>query len=697
MKTQGSYRFYFYSSLLLGCLFWVSIPAFSQIQDVSFEKNNFPRDQRDKLKAAVQNIKEGDAFYEIGRRATFMQALDYYLKANDFNPNNAAINYKIGKCYLYSLDKSKAVYFLDKAYKIKPRVSDDIKFLIGLAYHFNQDIDKAKLYYTEYLANIQKDDPDSQLKEVKKKLEECDVARRLMANPERFIIENIGSVINTQFPEYAPVITADESKMLFTSSRDNTIGGGIDPVDLFYYEDIYISPSKSIGDWLIPLHPEKPLNTEYHDATVGLSPDGQKLLMYRGDNGGDLYESRLKGDEYGEPQRLPKPINSKYHEPSASYSPDQNTLYFVSDRPGGYGGHDIYYCKLNKDGRWGDAVNLGPVINTEYDEQGVFLHPDGKTLYFSSEGHASMGGLDFFYAIFQDGKWSEPQNLGYPLNTTDDDVFIVVSADSRHGYFASYRPEGFGEKDIYRVTFLGPEKPLVDNNEDNLLASVIEPFRQAVIAPTVAIRSSQLTILKGTVYDAVTLEPLGAAIDLTNNVKNELVSSFESNNLSGKYLVALPSGINYGIAVRCEGYLFHSENFDIPVAQGYLEVEKDIYLNKVEVGKKIILRNIFFDFDRFTLRPESKSELERLLALLKEMPKLKVEISGHTDSYGSAAYNQTLSENRAKAVVEYLIEHGIEYSRLIYKGYGLTQPIATNSTDEGRQLNRRTEFKILAK
>lgn len=685
------------NSVLLIFLLLISGFAFGQIQDVPFEKGNFTRDQRDRLREAIQNIKDGNSFYEIGRKATYMQALEYYLKANDFNPNNAELNYKIGKCYLYSLEKSRAVYFLDKAYKIKPGISSDIKYLIGQAYHFNQDIDKATLYYTEYLATIRKDDPDNRIKEVTKKLQECDVAKRLMANPERFIIENVGSSINTKFPEYAPVITADESKMLFTSSRDNTIGGGIDPVDLFYYEDIYISPRMSSGEWSFPLHPGKPLNTEYHDATVGLSPDGQKLLMYRGDNGGDLFESRLKGDEYGEPVRLPKPINSKYHEPSASYSPDQNTLYFVSDRPGGYGGHDIYSCKMGKDGRWGDAENLGPVINTPYDEAGVFMHPDGKTLYFSSEGHDNMGGLDFFYSVLENGKWSEPKNLGYPLNTTDDDVFIVLSADSRHGYFASYRTDGYGEKDIYRVTFLGPEKPLVDNNEDNLLASVIEPFRQDIIAPKVVDRTSQLTILKGTVYDAVTNDPLGAAIDLTNNVKNELVSSFESNDKSGKYLVVLPSGINYGIAVRADGYLFHSENFDIPISQGYQEIVKDIYLNKVEVGKKIILRNIFFDFDRYTLRPESTAELDRLLALLKGMPRLKVEISGHTDSYGSAAYNAVLSENRAKAVVDYLVAHGIEKSRLTFAGYGFTQPIATNSTDEGRQLNRRTEFKIMAK
>ncbi|HRY31514.1 MAG TPA: OmpA family protein [Bacteroidales bacterium] len=695
MSRDETYRFF--RALLLVHLWLLILPALkAQEKNTEFIKQNFPKEKHELLKDALRNIKEGDLYYQYGNRATYLQALDYYLKANDFNPNNDDLNYKIGKCYLVSLEKSKAVFFLEKAARINPGIAPDIQYLLGQAYHFNQMIDQAGRAYTTYLSGISGKGNEQAVKEVQKKLKECEVARKLMGNAEKVTIENLGSNINTKYPEYALVITADESKLLFTSSRDNTVGGDIDPIDLYYYEDIYISPRISDQEWSVPLHPGKPLNTEYHDATVGLTPDGQKLLMYRGDNGGDLYESQLKGEEYGNPVKLPRPVNSKYHEPSACYSPDQQTLYFVSDRPDGYGGHDIYSCSI-KDGRFGDAVNLGPVINTEYDETGVFMHPDGKTLYFSSQGHPTMGGFDIFYSVLEQGVWSEPRNLGFPVNTTDDDVFIVLSADGRRGYLASYRPGGYGEKDIYRVTFHGPEKPLVDNTEDNLLASIIEPFRQAVMAPVAESRTSQLTLLKGTVYDAVTLEPLGAAIDITDNSIGEVVSSFESNMVSGKYLIALPSGKNYGIAVRADAYLFHSENFDIPQSRGYQEVEKDVYLNVIEVGKKIVLRNIFFDFDRYTLRPESRAELNRLLELLKQMPRLKVEISGHTDSFGSESYNQVLSENRAKAVVEFLVAAGIDKTRLIYKGYGLTQPIASNATDEGRQLNRRTEFKILAK
>lgn len=676
-------------------IFW--LPASSQVKDVLFEKENFPKEDKEKFKDALKNIKLGDKFYEYGSRATYIQALEYYLKANDFNPSNSALLYKIGNCYLFSLDKSKAVFFLEKAFQINPKISTDIKFLLGEAYFFNQDIDNAVLNYSEYLKEQPADAPEERITRIKKNLQLCEVAKRFMAAPECFIIENLGPTINTIYPEYAPVITADESKMLFTSCRDNTLGGGRDPIDLFYYEDIYISLKKGEDEWSAPIHPGAPLNSEYHDATVGLSPDGQRLLMYRGDNGGDLYESRLEGDGYGDPVRLPKPINSSFHECSASYSPDQNTLYFVSDRPGGFGGHDIYYCKKDKNNKWGDAINLGPVINTELDENGVFMHPDGKTLYFSSQGHGGMGGYDFYSSTFENGKWSEPRNLGYPLNTTDDDVFIVISADSRHGYFASYRAEGFGEKDIYRVTFLGGDKPLVDNNEDNLLASIIEPFRQALLAPTQIQKSSELTLVKGTIYDAATQSPLEASIDITDNKKNELVNSFDFKGKTGNYLIALPSGYNYGIAVKAKGYLFHSENIDIPAGQGYMELSKDVAMDKVEVGKKIILRNIFFDFDRITIKPESRSELGQLIKMMKEMPGLKIEITGHTDNKGTFAYNQELSDDRALAVVNYLVENGIEHSRLSYKGMGFSQPIATNDTEEGRQVNRRIEITITGK
>lgn len=673
----------------------IFLQSFSQTQNVEFEKRNFSKDDWQLVKELLKEIEKGDELYALDRRATYLKALEYYLPVNNFNPNNALLNYKIGKCLLYSLQKANAIFYLEKAERLNPDISRDLDFLMGEAYHFNLEIDKAIEKYRLYLSKMNSAEMKDFGKVVNKKLDECAVAKELMAKPEQVLIENLGNKVNTQYPEYAPVINADESVMLFTSSRYNTVGGGIDPVDLYYYEDIYMTRNNNLI-WTDVVHPELPLNTEYHDATVWLSADAQELIMYRGDNGGDLFVSKLVGDQWSEPERFPSPINSKYHEPSASYSPDHNTLYFVSDRPGGLGGHDIYYCTKNKKGRWNEPVNIGHPINTEYDEISVYMHPDGKTMYFSSQGQKTMGGFDLFKSVLENGKWSEPKNMGYPINSADDDVFLSITGSQKHGYYASYKTDGFGEKDIYKMTFFGSEKPLLFANEDNLLASSVEAFKLTT-APAVEVQTSELTILKGVIRDEITQGPVASNIEIVDNVTGNVINEATSNISTGKYLLALPSGKNYGITVRADGYLFHSENVAIPASKKYQEITRDINLKKVEIGKKIVLRNIFFDFDKYSLRPESETELKRLINLLNEMPKLKIEISGHTDKYGSIEYNKRLSENRSKAVVDYLVKHGIDPNRLTYKGYGPTQPIATNNTDEGRQLNRRTEFKILAK
>ena len=486
---------------------------------------------------------------------------------------------------------------------------------------------------------------------------------------------------------------------MFTSRRPNTVGGGIDPGINEYFEDIYISNKQTDGKWSNATNMGEPVNTKDHDANSGLSADGTKFLIYIGKNNGDLYESELDGTTWSKPEAMNKNINGdKSHESSACYSPDGKAVYFVSDKPGGIGDRDIYISYKDDKGKWGEAKNLGTTVNTKYGEEGVFIHPDGKTLYFSSQGHKGMGGYDIYKTIYNDSlkTWSNPENIGYPVNTPDDDVFFVVSASGRHGYYTSFNPNGFGEKDLYMVTFLGAEKPMIQNNEDNLIASQVAPVKETVIAPVMEIQEAKLTILKGVITDELTKKPLSATIEIIDNQMNEVIATFTSNSSTGKYLVSLPAGKNYGIAVKKEGYLFHSENFDIPNTAAFQEVTKDVELKNIAVGSKIILKNIFFDFDKATLRSESTNELQRLTKLLVDVPTLKIEISGHTDSKGANDYNLALSENRAKAVVSYLIKAGIAANRLTSKGYGEEQPISTNDTDEGRQLNRRTEFKIIS-
>ncbi len=679
--------------ILSGFLFVVFNSVFAQ----EFELNKDEFSNKEDYKIAKDYNKEAEGYYATGR-ATYPKALELYLKIVKMIPNNAVLNYRIGNCYLYSVQKVKCIDYYKKAYQINPNVSPDILYVLAMGYHLSCDFDKAIEYYNKFRNQLPPKELQEKRVEMDRRIEECNYGKELIKNPVRVFIDNLGPNVNSAYRDYAPVISTDESVLMFTSRRPDTYGGGIDEDDGLYYEDIYISYFDG-KNWGQAKNVGKPLNSNTNDATVALSPDGQQLMTFNGKlNGGDILLSNLKGTEWSSPSDGPlsKNVNTKSWESAASFSFDGKTLYFVSDKEGGYGKHDIYvsHWDMEKE-RWGEAQNLGAVINTQYDETGVFMHPDGRTLYFSSTGHKRMGGYDLFKSEMKDdGTWGEPENLGYPINSPDDDLFFVLNASGKHGYYSTVQDDSYGDYDIYMITFRGPEKSPVLQNEDNLLANV-EPVSESVIEEAVEVKTMRLTILKGTVKDALTLNPVEAQIEIVDNVKNEVISTSSSNSSTGKYVVSLPSGRNYGIAVKATGYLFHSENFDIPAATNYQEVTKDILMNKMVVGSKVILKNIFFDYAKATLRSESFPELDRLVKLLTDFPNTRIEISGHTDNQGSLQTNQKLSENRAKAVVDYLISKGIASSRLEYKGYAYFQPVATNDNEEGRQQNRRVEFKVL--
>ncbi|MFA6924879.1 MAG: OmpA family protein [Bacteroidales bacterium] len=656
-------------------------------QNIEFEKENFP-DKKNELKEIKATITEGDKYYDLGG-GYFKNALKFYEKAYNFNPSNALLNYKIAKCELNSYEKTKAIFYLNKTLKLDSGIISDIYFLLGQAYQYKMKWDSAITIYNKYLRKALPLELAANKKEAEKRIEECKYGKELTEHSTKIFIDNLSKDINSQYDDYGVVINADESALMFTSRRANCTGGKIDPKLNVYYEDIFICKNGN-GKWLKPENPGEPLNTEFHDATVGLSVDGQKLLIYKSDNDGDIFECKLTGDKWGQPYILNDNINTKYHESSASLSYDGKTLYFVSDKPGGYGGRDIYMSKLNDKGIWGEAVILGPTINTAYDEESVFIHPDGKTLYFSSKGHKTMGDYDIFYSVYENGLWSEPVNLGYPINSPYDDVFFVLSASAQHGYFASNRENGFGDMDLYKMTYF-KEKNLANKSEENGSDS-------SKLASEYSFElKNKLYLIKGEVLDETTKQPIPATIEVVDNEKNEVIASFEANSQTGKYLVSLPSGKNYGMAIKADNYLIESENFNIPSDADYTEVMKHFTMKKVEVGKKVVLNNIFFDFDMSILKKESISELERIIEFLNKMPKVKIEISGHADNVGSDGYNQRLSEERAKAVVEYLEKRGINKDRLSFIGYGRKQPQASNDTEEGRKLNRRTEFKVTAK
>jgi len=728
MKSTLTKKFKIIFSLSLVLLLF---PFYTKAQkNVEFEKDNFPGREKE-FKEARKNYNNGKdlfdkAFSEYKAYAEnfindytylppsrkdymhiddeiFESALPFFELAYKFNPDHAALNWMIGFIHFqHSHLDDKCTPYLEKAFAINPKVEKELPYNLAWAHHIHLRWDDAIKYYEIYKNNLDKDDKlyyEQRLEDVNKKIFECNNGKKYSQNPQRVFVDNMGGKINSHYPDYSAYISADESVLMFTSRRETSMGAEKDNADHAFFEDIFTSV-KTNGEWSEAENIGTPINSVDHDATAGLSPDGTTLYIYahHGKGGGDIYRSKLNGKEWTKPEKLGKTINSESRETTISEWYDGSKLLFISNKPGGKGAGDIYLVNKDEKGNYTSAINVGEPLNTKYGEEGVFLVPDGKTLYFSSRGHATMGGYDVFKTTYENGKWSEPENLGYPVNGPDDDVYFVMSGSGRRGYYASAKEGGFGEKDLYMITFLGPEKPFEISNEDNLLAGVTEPVKSVHAAGTVEIASNPLTILKGTITDAKTKKPLEASIELVDNSKNQVIATFKSNSVTGKYTVMLPSGKNYGIVVKATDYLFHSENVDIPLSTGYQEIIKDIELQSISVGSKIVLRNIFFDFDKDSLRPESTNELERLAKLLNDIPSLKIEISSHTDSKGSDEYNQRLSQLRSVRVVNYLInEKKIAQDRLVAKGYGETKPIATNDTDEGRQQNRRSEFEILSK
>jgi len=493
----------------------------------------------------------------------------------------------------------------------------------------------------------------------KKLLKDCDFAIDALKHPVPFTPINMGPAINTADDEYLPTATADESTLIFTRKINNN-------------EDFYKSV-KVDGKWQTATYLSNNINTpNYNEGAQSLSQDG-KYLFFTGCNRPDglgrcdIYIAEKKGDDWGKPFDLQPPVNTPGWESQPSISADGRTLYFVSNRKGGYGGYDIWKSTVTDKG-WSEPENLGPNINTPYDEQSPFIHPDDSTLYFCSNGWPGMGGKDLFVShLGKDGKWQKPVNLGYPINSSGDENGLTVTANGNYAFFASNNLNGYGGFDIY--TFELPP----------------------------SMRPHMVTYVKGVVTDINTKQPLEAAVEIIDLEKNLPVYQDYSSAEQGDFLATITSGKNYGLNVSKDGYLFYSANFSLIGHEAKDPYILSIELSPIEIGNKVVLNNIFFDTNKFDIKPDSKAELQKLLDFLTLNPTIHIEISGHTDDVGNDQANQTLSENRAKAVYQYLIASSIDPQRLIYKGYGQTQPIVPNTSDENRSRNRRTEFKIIAK
>ncbi len=656
--------------------------------------------EKEGFREAWKAIRTANAYFKEGP-GTYREARDNYLKAYNFDPSNAELNYMIGVCYLYTDDKFESIDYFKRAFKNNPKVSDDIHFMLGRAYHLIHDFDNAINEYTQYLNNLPPKLVVQENAKVKLLIEQCKTGQELVAHPERVVINNLGMTVNSVYDEYDPVVANDESILYFTTRREYDKHSQRNPIDNKFYEDIYYSDNKD-GNWVRAHRMENTINkkkNKNNDAAVGLSSDKNTLYLYVGKkNGGDLYYTTLKKGKWTAPRSLSGKLNSKYRETSLSLSSDGKTLYFISDNPKtGLGGADIYVSKKNSNGRWEKPENIGNMINTPYDEVAVSISPDDSTLYFSSNGPNSMGGYDVFKSTLSDvGLWSRPVNLGYPVNTPDDDLFYKVLPGNRTAYYSTISEGGMGGKDIYKIIYLGSEKEMLQSNEGYVIAGVTKPYDNIYFTPPSKIEIDTTILMHGIISDSENNNPVVAKIELVDPTISKSVATAISDS-TGNYRIRIPGQKTYGVEIVAKGYLLYLGNVDVSNSSFDEVVVKNFTLDRVEVGAKVILKNIFFEFGKSALKPESYVELDNVVKLLQNNETVRLEISGHTDNIGSLRTNTKLSEARAKSVVDYLVSHGIDPSRLEYKGYAYTQPIAPNSTEEGRAQNRRVEFKVLSK
>ncbi len=519
--------------------------------------------------------------------------------------------------------------------------------------------------------------PEKRKSRAEQLLDNARLTQAAYHHPVPFDPKKLSPAINTEQSEYLPALTADESFMVFV----RVVNGR---------EDFYLS-KKENSQWQTATPLENINSAEYNEGAQSISANGKVIVFTICDRPGglgrcDLYWTEEHKGQWTPAKNLGAPINSAAWESQPALSANGQELYFASDRKGGFGGIDMWVSKRQADGRWGEPQNLGSTINTPDTDQAPFIHADGQTLYFMSNGHPSLGGFDLYISRKQpDGAWGKPQNLGYPINTKANEGALIVSLSGKKAYFSTDR--------------VGLTDSLM--NPDNVLLSTTSDIFEFELYPEA--QPQAVTYVKAIVKDAVSGKPLEAAVSIENLATRAPILEDKTDE-KGAFLSVLPMGNNYALYVSKPGYLFHSEHFAL-AAENRIDNPFLLEIQLVPIPEKesdwektsqpIVLKNIFFETGSAILRPESVYELDRLFALLQAYPAMRIQVNGHTDDVGEATDNMTLSENRAKAVYTYLLDKGIVKERLAYKGFGESLPVAANSSAEGRQKNRRTEFEII--
>lgn len=553
-----------------------------------------------------------------------------------------------------------AIAAYEKARSIDSNYFKDYSLPYSINLAGRGEFEKALAAVNEFLSIPNLNETSSKAGRYRKRSYEFAVsyAASMTGSSYKFEPKNLGDSINTKDSEYYPTLTIDNKELIFTRRVNN------------FNEDFYGSDGLA-QHWSKAKGLTGNINSPQNEGAQNISQDGQWLIFTGcnfpdGFGSCDLYISYLSAEGWSAPQNMGNRINTEAWESAPSLSPDKQDLYFASRRSGGFGGSDIYISHRLPTGRWTEPENAGPEINTAGDEGTPFMHADNHTLYFTSNGHIGYGGDDLFLAHKgPNGKWSAAKNLGYPINTIENEGSLVVTADGETAYYASDRSDSRGGLDLYTFN----------------LRSDVRPVKTLWI--------------KGKVFDKNTTKGLPSAVELTDLLTKEVSSKVQTDE-RGNYLITLPIGRDYAFNVNRKGYLFYSENFSLSQKTADSTYNIDIALQPLVANATVVLKNIFFDINKFNLRPESQIELNKVVGLLKENPQLTIQINGHTDNAGKPADNLKLSNDRAQAVVSYLISQAIPAKRLSFKGFGSSQPVADNKTEEGKATNRRTELKVIA-
>lgn len=601
-------------------------------------------------------------------------------------PDNFNINYKLGVCYLKTkLEKHKAIKYLEKSVLgttfdydpgdlLETKAPIESHYYLGEAYHYNYQFDQAidTLMYLESL--ILPEDYEF-LARIDRIVKYCNNAKMLVDNSSPIILTHLGNGINTECDEHSPVFPEDESFLVFTSKRSGSTGK-LQLDDGTFYEDIYISYKRN-GVWKDPVKIDENINTDFNEASVGISPDGRTLIIYRSEGeDGNLFLSKVMHNGFWSiPEPFSAPINSRYRETDACMTSDENTLYFTSDRPGGFGGSDIYVVRKLPDGTWGKEQNMGAGINTPFNEESPQITPDGNTLYFSSQGHNTMGGYDIFYTSrMENGSWAKVKNMGYPVNTTEDDIFFNPTSDGRRAYYSTQFTGGMGLSDIFMIAIPGKAVEAL---------SVIEGY--------ISLSNDSNIMADISVFDYNT---------------NKRIGKYSPNPKTGKYILILPPGKTYRVVYEAKNYVSREENIFIDKTNEYNLQEKVIELehitlsqneNPASIRDTVCIQNILFDFDKNSTQVP---DLDILTEFLKKNTDAIIEIGGHADVNGPEIYNIHLSLTRSIFVYQYLLGKGVERNQLVVKGFGERYPLIKNIPDGAEfdslhKYNRRVEFDVI--